>query len=169
MRNVPHAHTDTHSLNRITTPTRTPRSYVSRRYPGPMYVITTPFTTQHRYHAHVSFVFLSFALRDRNSGYTPRARPRARTASGFRPSGLPTPDSLGVPTGARNLCVCVILFRVSFRNHPLFLSFLNPPHPELNPPTFLHSISSCTLVFLSRTSYRFPRIPRFTRLREEGG
>ena len=56
-----------------------PRSYVSRRYPGPMYVILTPFATQHRYHADVSFAFLSLALRDRISGYTPQARPRALT------------------------------------------------------------------------------------------
>ena len=174
MRTVSHAHNDIHSLisrlslsvytdvQNITTPTR-PRSYVSRRHPGPMYVILTPFTTQHRYHAHVSIVFLSSTLCDRISGYTPEPGPAPSPASGFRPSGLPTPVSTGVPTGARNLGVCVILFCVSFRNHPLVLRFLTPLTLCYRHPTFFYTISSRTLVFPSRTTYRFPRILRVGR------
>ena len=37
----------------------------------------------------------------------PEPGPAPSPASGFRPSGLPTPVSPGVPTGARNLGVCV--------------------------------------------------------------
>ena len=103
MRNVSHAHTDIYSLtsrlslsvyndvHKITTPTRPPRSYVSRRYPGPMYVILTPFTTQLRYHTHVSFAFLSLAPFDRIPGYTPRARPRALT--GLRLPAVGSPNT----------------------------------------------------------------------------
>ena len=86
--------------------------------------------------AHVSFVF-SLSLFATGFPVTPHEPgPVPLPASGFRPSGLPTPVSTGVPTGARNLGVRVILFRASFRNHPLVLSFVNPPHPLLPPPNF---------------------------------
>ena len=73
MRTVSFTHTDVYTLtsrlslfvytdvHKFTTPTRPPPwLYVSRRYPRPLYVTPTPFTTQHRYHAQVSLVCLSF-------------------------------------------------------------------------------------------------------------
>ena len=90
----------------------------------------------------------------------PEPGPAPSLATGFRPSGLCTPISPGVPTGARNLGVCVSLcfapnlcyrlFRVLFPNlhsRPLFHTCrfaLNlyyhprsfPPHPLLPPPYF---------------------------------
>ena len=42
----------------------------------------------------------------------PEPGPAPSQASGFRPSGLLTPVSPGVPTGARNLGVCVLVFRL---------------------------------------------------------
>ena len=84
-----------------------PRSYVSRRYPGPLYVTPTPLTTQHSYHAQASLVFLSSLLATGFPVTPPEPGPVLSPASGFRPSGLLTPVSPGVPTGARNLGVCV--------------------------------------------------------------
>ena len=83
------------------------RSYVSRRYPGPLYVTPTPFTTQHRSNVQVSLVCLFFTRLATGFPVTPpEPGPAPSQASGFRPSGLPTPVSPGVPTGARNLGVC---------------------------------------------------------------
>ena len=63
-----------------------PWSYVSRRYPRPLYVTPTPFTTQHRHLAQVS---LFRPPCDRISGYTPRARPRALTGLRIPAVGSP--------------------------------------------------------------------------------
>ena len=119
MRTVSYTHTDIHTLtSRISlsfshrrpkyspSPTRLPRSYVSRRHPGPMYVILTPFTTQH----HASLTSLSSPSLILATGFPvtpPEPGPAPSPAPGYRPSGLPTPVSPGVPTGVRNLGVCV--------------------------------------------------------------
>ena len=67
-----------------------PRSYVSRRYPGPLYVTPTPFTTQHRSHVQVSLVFFFLALLATGFPVTPpRARPRALTGLRLPAVGSP--------------------------------------------------------------------------------
>ena len=53
-----------------------PRSYVSRRYPGPCMSCSHRLLPSTVPRSRV-FRVISFALRDRISGYTPRARPRA--------------------------------------------------------------------------------------------
>ena len=81
---------------------------MSRRYPGPLYVTLTPFTTQHRSHVQLSLLRLFHTLLATGFPVTPpEPGPAPPPATGFRPSGLPTPVSPGVPTGARNLGVCV--------------------------------------------------------------
>ena len=63
--------------------------------------------------------------------HTTRALPRSTSASGFRTSGLPTPVSTGVPTGARNLGVLVSLPHLCYRLTPL--ASVSIPFPFLDP------------------------------------
>ena len=65
-----------------------PRSYATRRYPGPLYVTPTPFTIQHRSHVQVSLVCLSHPLRPDFRLHTPSPAPRPHRppASGRRVS-----------------------------------------------------------------------------------
>ena len=145
MRNVPLAHTDIHSLNsrlslsvytdvqNITTPTRTPGHTCHCVTTGHVcHAHTVYYPTP--YLAHVSFVFPLSLFATGFPVTPPEPGPAPSPASGFRPSGLLTPVFPGVPTGARNLGVCVIAACVSFRNHPLVLRFINPHHPLLPPP-----------------------------------
>ena len=104
-------HTDIH--NTLTTP-RTPRSYVSRRYPGPMYVTPTPFTTQLRYHAHMPFVFLSFAVistpSSKLSAYPNAPPPVIRVAALPRAPCMSHPHRLPPNTAPTSKCLlCVAL------------------------------------------------------------
>ena len=71
----------------------------------------------------------------------PEPGPAPSQASGFRPSGLLTPVSPGVPTGARNLGVCVFAFQ-------FLRSLLSPllPHSRL-PLAVWHSTSATVLSF----------------------
>ena len=58
--------------------------------PGPLYVTSTQFSTQHRSHVQVSLVCRSHSLRP-DSGYTTRARPRAFT--GLRLPAVGSPNT----------------------------------------------------------------------------
>ena len=69
---------------------RAPRSYVSRRYPGPCMSCSHRLLPNTVPRSRV-FRVLSFALRDRISGYTPRARPRALT--GLRLPAVGSPNT----------------------------------------------------------------------------
>ena len=99
-----------------------------------LYVFPTPFIIHHLYHASpakLSFqsclahpdknphfalfrprifrcLSLSLAQRNRIFGFTHEPGPAPSPATGFRPSGLPTPVSPGVPTGASNLGVRIL-------------------------------------------------------------
>ena len=125
---------------------------------------------------------LSFALRDLISGYTTHEHgPAPSPASGFRPSGLSTPVSTGVPTCARNLggrgfsfafffvinlCYRLLVFSVFCAPNLCYRSTLLRIHPS--PCTIIPR----TLVFLLCTSNRFPRILRVAAQQgttEEGG
>ena len=104
-----------------------------------MYVIPTPFTIQHRPFTQVSLVCLSFAPLATGFPVTPpEPGPAPSPASGFRPSGLLTPVFPGVPTGARNLGVCVFscfafnpyyrlsVFSLSISLHLCYRTFVAP-------------------------------------------
>ena len=129
---------------------------MSRRYPGPLYVTPTPFTTQHRYHVQVFLVFLSLTLCDRIPVTPPEPGPAPLQASGFRPSGLPTPVSPGVPAGARNLGVCDFSLLLPFKTfHLVFRLPLVVLHP-ISATAFPRSLSN-TLLPLSRSlAFSFP-------------
>ena len=134
-----------------------------------MYVSFTTFTNHHLSHASqakpfpgllrisrhrpkshaVSFlrlsVSLSFALRDRFSGYTPRARPRALT--GLRLPAVwchSTCFPTGVTTGARNLCVLVVCVRLCCS----FTSFTSSS-PLCRVVFLIFRLSICLCYFLS--------------------
>ena len=86
----------------------------------------------------------------------PEPGPAPSSASGFRPSGLCTPVSPGVPTGARNLGVCVFL---------LLLSFQISPHVFRLPPVFAPNLCYCLSAFslqFSATTSAFSRNPLST-------
>ena len=151
----------------VTTPTHSPWPYVSRRYPGPCMSFTHRLLT-----ITVSFLHLprpkttpnTISLTCRSCFYLslpatgfpvtpPEPGPAPSPASGFRPSGLPTPVSPGVPTGAHTLGVCVFslsslwqplttsfVFHLAFRTQPLQppsrYPLPYPHHPLLPPPNF---------------------------------
>ena len=79
----------------------------------------------------------------------PKPGPAPSSASGFRPSGLCTPVSPGVPTGARNLGVCVCVSR-------LLLSYLPSATARctLSSPTcrFAPNLCYCLSTFSLRFS-----------------
>ena len=79
----------------------------------------------------------------------PEPGPAPSQASGFRPSGLLTPVSPGVPTGARNLGVCDFSLLLPFQTSPLVS---RPPLAVLHPtsatvfPRFLSILCYRSLV-----------------------
>ena len=141
-----------------------PPGHVSRRYPGPMYVTLTPFSTHHLYHDHVSIAFPSFPRCNRISGYTPRARPRALTGLRLPAVGSPITCFPVRTYGCRNLGV-LVLFPVSSLLRIATVLHVSQQLSYLcyRPPTPFYTIFPRTLVFLSRTTYQFPRILRVGR------
>ena len=146
MRNVPLAHTESHSLtprlslsfsHRLSkypfTSTRLPPVIRVTALPRPNVCHTHP--VYHPVPLPRSRVFRVSLLRSLRLDFRLHPPgPAPSQASGFRPSGLPTPVSPGVPTGARNLGVCVTLFRVSSRNRPLVLCFQTSLIPLIPAP-----------------------------------
>ena len=75
----------------------------------------------------------------------PEPGPAPSQASGFRPSGLLTPVSPGVPTGARNLGICV------------FTCFAPNPCYRLSAFSLHHSVTALSLsLFPATLCYRPP-------------
>ena len=153
MRNVLPAHTVKHSLTSrlslsvysdahiITTPTRLPP--VIRVTALPRALVCHTHTVFHptplpRPSVSLSLLATGFPVTP------PEPGPAPSSASGFRPSGLLTPVSPGVPTGARNLGVCdfslLFLFQTPSLVFRLTLAVLHPTSATVFPRVLSNSL-----------------------------